>query len=301
MNFKEFFKPNKTKIFICILLVIIGIFTTFVGYKIIELFTPIFILPFKLYEVGFIIKLYYFLDYPFSSANLLFINIPTYLTIIIFFLLAYLPACYINKNRKWFKGIAVFLITFLIISTSTIFAIAYWNLFFGFSCSKDSDCLYACEGSLDFVYNYRYVTLKSSDSLLDSNPTIDCSYSIERGLANPICERNRCKVFRGSEAISINDCERATVENVKSSCYFDLAEKLNDINLCNRIHHIYMKPNCITSFAKRLKNPALCNKIENAFSKSVCIREVATATKNLSLCNIIEYQNIKEECLQLLK
>lgn len=206
MNWKEFFKLEKRKILISILLIGIAAFFTF---------TPL---------VPYII-------FPFYFAMILFYSIPIYFTVIIFILISYPFGCYVAKNKKWFKGIVLYLIAFVVISGTITFAIFGYNKVFGRSCKTDFDCKFICGAR---AVNDRFIYLK------DPFMIIDCMASVA------ICKDNKCKALP-DEVTEAEDCERAKQKRpeVAEMCYFKLARKINDIGLCDKITQTSLKERCI--------------------------------------------------------
>lgn len=195
----------------------------------------------------------------FHYALLLFYNIPIYLKVIIFILISYPFSCYIDKNKKYLKGIVLYLVAFTLISVGITFGIIGYNNTIARSCNIDSDCHFDAYGKGSF--NDKYILLKDpfffGGIVFESVPTI--------------CENNKCKTFRDTDAIknatSIEDCERVVkayeeleyfyekakerrVKDIKARCYFLLAKKLNDPSLCDKMPEGYSKESCIKQFEK---------------------------------------------------
>jgi len=208
MELKNYFRLEKRKILISFLLIVIAGFFTF---------TPL---------VSYVI-------FPFYFATILFYNIPIYFTVIIFILISYPFACYIAKNRRWLKGIILYLIAFIVISGTIVFLIFGYNKAFGHSCDTDFDC--------KVVYgvgavNYRFIHLKDPFMVIDRfAPTF------------AFCDNGKCKALELKDVTNLEECERIKRKEqyLGDMCYFTLARKLNKKSLCNEISQTNLRESCI--------------------------------------------------------
>jgi hypothetical protein len=166
---------------------------------------------------------------PLYFTTLLLYNLPIYFILII--LLVYIFACYIEQSKKWLKGVAVYLIILTIITLGIIFFIDRYNKKFGYSCNKNTDCQYDCPAG---AVNNNYIKL--TDPLMH----INC-----RPPFSTVCENRKCKNFRDTDVISVEDCGKAKETFKKDNCYWSFAKKLNDASLCNSIEEDSFKENCI--------------------------------------------------------
>ena len=163
-SIKEFFRPTKVKILISLLLAGIS--------SIIIIFAPA--LPGILF--------------PFYFGMILFYTHPVYFTIIIFIIVSYPFGCYISKNKKWLKGIILYLIAFIIVPICFFFVINIYNDIFGYSCSTDSDCHFVCGVG---AINNKYILLEDPFlSQAEIFPSDSCL------VTTAICENNQCISFR---------------------------------------------------------------------------------------------------------
>lgn len=160
MGIKNFLKPNKNKILIWVVLILILVFF---------LYDLLFLLNFiQSYNALYISS--YFLLY---SA----IHIP--LAIIIVLLLTYPSACYIHNTKNWFRGVAYYFAAYVVLSLLVVQLINLYNIQFGNRCSKDDDCIRVC----DWAQSKRYIELSGRNY----------PHCISNGF--PICDKNQCKLI----------------------------------------------------------------------------------------------------------
>ncbi|MBI2575066.1 hypothetical protein HYV82_04225 [Candidatus Woesearchaeota archaeon] len=222
MGLKEFLKPDKGKILISLLLMLLsvglmfGIATTGSVALYIDVFIPVLII---------------------------FISLPIF-AITAFFLLSYFFACYISKDKKWFKGILIYLVCFLIAFPLSVFLIGVYDDTVARSCSSDKDCRHVCGAG---AVNNLYVPL------IEPLHFGTCSH-------NPVafCGNKKCKTEDSFEAESAEDCERmfGRTQDTKFNqlgmnfsnldlCYSVLASKLNNKSMCNRIGDVEQRERCL--------------------------------------------------------
>lgn len=215
MDLSHFLKPNWKKIGISILLsAIAGLFTF---HRILSLFV-----------------------FPFYFATKLFYNIPIYLTIPLFFLISYPFGCYIAENKKWLKGIFLYLVVFIFVSIIILLLIGEYNKIFGHFCNNDFDCKFICGTG---AVNKKFIYLRYPWEIIDCFTT------------SALCINNKCRgieLRKENPELSIVLCERIKNkdQNEGDYCYFILAVREKDITLCEKISVNSLKQLCIGSLTE---------------------------------------------------
>jgi hypothetical protein len=188
-----------------------------------------------------------------------------------FALVAYPVACYMSENKRWAKGIVIYLIAFTVVSSGMGLAIYAYNETYGNSCDSDSDCGLVCHTSSAFSYR-------------------SIPYSGGECVQPAVCKKNRCTYSTLGDVKSVGDCERLWPGD-PDTCYRDLAIKLDDLSLCDKLtSELYPKSECYsqvyTSLAYKLKDVNMCYKITEIGFKGDCYIGVAKRTKNSSICEL---------------
>ncbi|MCK4497003.1 MAG: hypothetical protein KAU24_02345 [Candidatus Aenigmarchaeota archaeon] len=203
MGMKDCLRPDKRKILISILLL---------GISLVISIVPFF--------------------YPFYFGMMLIYNIPVQFIIISFILLSYPFGCYISRNKKWLRGIILYIIAFFVFSAVVYFAAEGYNNTFAKYCITDSDCVISMGQG---AFNRNYIPLEHPFALYIQmySPSV------------PICENNRCEAFHIYDAEKTEDCERITHEYLGPMCYYQVAVKMNDTEICNIIENEHFRELCI--------------------------------------------------------
>jgi hypothetical protein len=173
-----FLKPSFLRVLFSVLLSIISFFVTLIaGFPTLVVPYALYMLMFK-WPISFLIPLIV-VPYPF--------------------------ACYIRKNRKWFKPIILCSLTLGIISVTIMYAVSYNNKQFGHYCKNDSDCGFGgpCGG------------VPINSNWIDNDDPF--TRYMCRGGPPPIaiCENNRCG--RKDAPIPEPSAEELACEGVKFS------------------------------------------------------------------------------------
>jgi len=212
MGVKEFFKPTKGKILI-----------TFVAVMSFFVLIGIFCLFFKKSVCYFL-----FFNELFEPMMTLLYILPGF-SLFILILLAYSISCFRFKSKKMWLLSAIFAIMIFIgISHLIFYGIQIYDENYNATnynyCDTDSDCSYSCP--------------KPSNPFM--TPACEPAYFV--------CENNRCVTL---EIKDVKDCERLQHDAFgQTTCYTNLANKLNDPELCNKIEDEKFKENCL----KLIKN-----------------------------------------------
>lgn len=220
MKLKEFFKPDKMKIGISFLLILLFVFMSFFVSKSSH---SLFLRPFY-YSYIFVILL--------LSAGPMTIIIK--ICTIVF--ITYFSACYMSINKSIIKGIILYFASLVAIPGVLLLLIYGYNYAFGFSCDNDSDCSFKSDIAGDFAVNDRYIHI------------LDDSYGYEV----PVCVNSRCTTIEN--AISAESCERINrvlltrAVWLKSECYYSVAVNQNNESLCDSVLDESYHKRCIEHF-----------------------------------------------------
>lgn len=83
-------------------------------------------------------------------------------------------------------------------------------------------------------------------------------------------ERNNCYQASAIKAKSLKICDKIE-DNIKNSCYWNIARLENNISICEKILLVEDKEWCYHEIAQINNNSSICNMITSNESKTNCI------------------------------
>jgi len=91
-------------------------------------------------------------------------------------------------------------------------------------------------------------------------------------------------------------CYEMTDENMKESCYTNLAVISGQTGICGAIEGLNLNPNCLIKVAAAKNNPSICDEVGENY-REICYSEVGEASKDVSVCEKIKDLDIRDTCI----
>ncbi len=98
---------------------------------------------------------------------------------------------------------------------------------------------------------------------------------------------------------AVQDCSFFASDNLKYSCYSNVAEASLQIEYCSRISDAKIKDDCLSNLAKAKLDSSICSVIQGESRRDSCYLTFAIDYKDYSVCPSVSNEQLRDSCNSL--